>query len=339
MSENASASAPEIQNTAEKKPKVIYTAEQQAIIDGLVLCQKQLAIGDREFASKYLKTYTESTWSKLRSASYGAKDSSKTFGELAVALNSIRRRIARQLKSTQGGIYHELDHCAAMFRAVKDCLEKRGENRLIPIVMPTGGGKSRFIAELESREETTLVRGNRSWSESYYCAASDILRALGETGRCRGVGEAHDRLISAMTGRAQVLAIDEGNYFGPQSIDLVKDILNETDWTVVIAMTETSWARMQRHYGEFSQLQRRIHTVFLHDGISAAQAGEFLSHCGLNGDSRAAALAVAKAANEFGAFDFIARVVERLDEHGRAPTLDDVHAAIAFVNRQLGRVK
>ncbi len=302
--------------------------------------QKQLGVSDREFAQNYLKIYTESTWSKLRGGTYKAKDLSKAFGELKSALTSIRRRIVRQLKSTQGGRYHELDQFAAMARAVRDCLEKKGENRLIIYVAPTGGGKSRFIAELDSRESVTSLRASEAWFSSYYHASLDIIAALEGSGKYGSAGESRRAMLDLMRGRNQVIAIDEANYFGPRSINMVKDLLNETEWTVLLCMTREHWDKMRRHWAAWSQLQRRIHTVFFHSPLNSDDAAQFLADAGLNGDSKKAARALADAANEFGAYDFVCRVIERLDEAGNHghPTMADVEAAIAFVKVQLGRI-
>lgn len=316
-----------------------YTPEEQEIIDGLKAAQEQLNASDVKFAKDYLKTYTEGTWNRLRRGQYEAKDRSKIFAEMRSSLASIRRRIARQLKATQGSKYYELDQFAAMFRAVSDCMEKKGENRLIFYVAPTGGGKSRFVTELSLREEVTAVLANEPWFGSYFYASIDILQQLEVKGNFQSGGDARKAMIETMKSqRARVLTIDEGNYFGPRSINLIKDILNQTEWVVWIGCTKEFWDKMQRHYAEWRQLQRRIHSVFFYSPLTSKQIIGFLQDAGLNGDAGKASIALADAANKFGAFDFIQRVIERLSEQERSdhPTLEDVTAAIAGVRKHLG---
>lgn len=319
--------------------KTPYTPEEQEIIDGLKACQDQLKLTNEDFATEFLKTYTVSTWSKLKRGEYEAKNRSKTMAELKSALTSIRRRIVRQLKATQGETYYELDVFSAMFKAVKECLEKKGENRLIFYVAQTGRGKSRFISELETRQTVTSLRANEPWSGSYYFAVMDILEALEVTGKFNSAWAARREMLEKMRSRVEVLAIDEGNYFGPKSINLVKDILNETEWTVFIALTPERFAAMKRHYVEWSQLQRRIHRTFRAEALTAADVGQFLHDAGLNGDTKSASLELLKAANEFGGFDFINRVTKRLGQEVEAahPTLADVKAAIVYVKAELDR--
>lgn len=316
----------------------VYTPDQQAIVTGLVECQEHLKLPDKKFCEQWIKTYTETVWSKIKRGVYEAKDTTKVFGELKAALISIRRRIARIESQTEGGKFYEFDQFAALFRAVGECLKKKGQNRLLFYVAPTGAGKSRFLAELEAREqETVVLNANESWHGSYFFAALDILQALGVTGKFASQGEARREMLAAMKGRVRVLGIDEGNYFGPRSINLVKDILNETEWTVVVCLTPRDFDKMKRFYTEWSQLNRRVHCVFRYQPLTSNQVCEVLTEAGMNGDAKPASLVLAQEANAFGGMDFINRVIERLDEtvNGRRPEKTDVEAAIAFVKAQL----
>ena len=314
-----------------------YTQEQREIVAGLTECQQHLKIADEKFCKDWIKTYTQTVWSKIRSGTYEAKDPTKTFAELKGALVSIRRRIARLETQTQGGKFYEFDQFKALFKAVRECLVKKGQNRLIFFAAPTGGGKSRFLAELEAREETVALNASEPWHGSYFFAAQDILAALGYSGKCGSAGEARRAMLDAMKGRVRVLAIDEGNYFGPRSINLVKDVLNETEWTVVVCLTPADFDKMKRYYSEWSQLNRRVHQVFRYQPLTARETQDVLKDAGLNGDAASASIILAKAANEFGGLDFVARVIERLDDSvsGRHPVLEDVTSAITFVQVQL----
>jgi hypothetical protein len=332
---------------AAKKPDAPapYTLTEQYIITELTKCQDHLGLSDKKFTGNYLKTYVESTWSRLKNNTYGAQDRSKTFTELTAALATIRRRIARQLASGDGGKYHELPQFAAMFKAVDECLTKRGENRLIVHVAPTGGGKSRFVAELDRRHPVTSLRANESWRGSYFAALSDVVRALREPAPIVSTAmEARREMLASMKDRVEVVAIDEGNYLGPGSINMVKDLLNDTAWTVILSMTNTAWLRTQRHAHEFGQLQRRVHTVFEREPAYVMDSDDvqrWMVDAGLNGDSKAAAIELAREANSFGAFDLVARVVDRLAEtctQGH-PSIDDVRASIAHVKALMGRGK
>ena len=320
----------------EEPQKTIYSAEQQAVIDGLMEAQKHLGISDKEFAAKWLKTYTETTWSRMRAGTYGAKDTTKAFAELGTALVSIRRRIERLMRQTQGGKFYEFDQFAALFKAIGECLIKKGQNRLCFFVAPTGAGKSRFITELEAREDTVALMANESWAGSYYFATLDILRALEVEGKFNTAADARRAMLERMKGRVNVLAIDEGNYFGNHSINLVKDILNETEWTVLIALTPPSFERMRRYYDAWSQLNRRVHTVFRHQALTAKQVCEVLQDVGMNGESKQAAIPLVAAANAFGSFDFVQRVIEQLEESAPPhPSVEDVVTAIVTVKANL----
>lgn len=313
-----------------------YTPAEQEIIDGLIDCQKELGVSDEKFADQYLKSHSATTWNRLRRADYGAQNRTKVMAEMKTALTSIRRRIARLKRQTMGSRFHELDQFKALFAAVAECLKKKGENRLIFYVAPTGAGKSRFLAELSAREQVVTVRANETWRKSYYFATLGILEEMQIAGQFVTAGAARKAMLGAMKGRVQVLAVDEGNYFGPLSINLMKDILNETEWTLIVCLVPEHFRTMKRYYAEWKQLQRRIHAVYKHEAVVAADVAIFLADAGLNGDTKAASVALAKAANAFGGFDTINRVMQRLAETGTGthPALDDVTKAIASVNAQ-----
>lgn len=321
-----------------KPPKRDYSAEQQRIIDELCAAQKTLAITDEAFAKQYLGGWSAATWSKLRSATYEAKDIESNFAELKRRLRSLNYKLAVLGKADGGSAFYDFDQFAALKTAVRECLTKPGENRLVIYVAPTGAGKSRIIREVSKAETTTIVRANEAWRNSYFFASLDIVEALGGTGKFGSAGEARREVLALLKHERRVLAIDEGNYFGPQSINLLKDILNETDATILLTSTPTHYDKMRRHWGEWSQLQRRVHVVIRHDVIRPEEAAQFLSDAGLNGDSKAGGGVLAKAANQFGGYDFITRVIARLHDTatGAHPTLADVTAAVAFVKTQLG---
>lgn len=327
------------EKTAPNSPaKHHYTDAQRAIIDELSECQSTLGLTDARFAKLHLGGMSDSQWSKLRSATYGVSNIDKQFAELQRFLRSIRYKIAAVGKIEGGRPFHELDSFAAILSSVRECLEKPGENRLVIYVAPTGGGKSRLVTEVGKRETATSLRANESWRASYFFASLDIIDALGGTGKFSSAGQARREVIALLKGERKVLCIDEGNYFGPQSINLLKDVLNETEATVLLCCTPQHYDKMRRHWGEWSQLQRRVHSIFRYQPVTPSDAMEFLKDAGLNGDSKAAAIVLAKAANHFGAFDFIARTIERVVETASEthPRLADVEAAIAFVKAQLG---
>lgn len=323
---------------APEAPPIAYAPEQREVIDGLVQCQKKLGVTDEHFAKRHLQGYSGSTWSRLRDGKYRVKNLDRVFAELRIALRSVRQRIAVQARSVDVGTFHESDHFKAVFTAIEEAMSATNENRLVVNIAPTGGGKSRLCNEVAKVQTTTIVRASRAWHSSYYFAALDVARSLGAVGHFGSAGEARIGMLDQLRELKRVLAIDEGNYFGPKSIDMLKDILNETDSAVLLCLTRTHWLNMKRYWSSFDQVQRRIHKVFELEKIAPSEVLPFLADAGLNGDAKEASVVLAEAANLFGHFDTIQRVIKRLQERaGEHPTTDDVRAAIEFVQSSQDR--
>ncbi len=332
---------PDAQGDSSLRKGTRWTPAQKKIVDELAAEQVKLGLSDAQFCAQWFKDYSTGTWNLSKSDSYAARDNAKVFAAIDSTLRRLRRVLRQNASSTQGRPFHELPIFSAILKSVDECMTTKSEKRLTVYVGPTGAGKSRIQSELSLKTGAKIARANETWANSYYFALCDVIRALSPE------GTEYEMPRNAMYGRAMMLGltradvlplgIDEGNYFGPRSINLVKDILNETTWPVLLTLTPTAWVRMQRHAHEFSQLRRRLKCVYHHEPITAKDAELWLGELKLGADLARACIHVADAAKTFGSYDFLERVVDAIDAAEISkPVLEDVVKATASVKKELG---
>lgn len=331
--------------TAPRAP-VKYNEAQAETVKALIKIQKDIGdergspVSDEEFTAKHLRAYSAGAWSKLRRNEYEAQTIAPVFAKLGACLKNLRRMMRLKKRATQGTEFQRLPVHEAVFEAVTQCLSRSDERRIVVYVAPTGGGKSRLIEELRLAHELSLVRANETWRKSYYYALCGVCRGLStnldEYKTPSNTLVAREQMLGAMNGLGLV-AIDEGNYFGTHSLNLVKDMVNDTAWTVLLCTTPQGWKDAQRYAHEFGQLRRRIFSVYEYEPLSADEVGRWLTPLNLGAIHQQACVAVSDAAREFGAIDMVNRVAEKIaDSTGTGhPSMGDIESAITLVKAEL----
>ena len=323
-----------IMETLKELPK--FTEHQQKVLSDLCSIQDQIKQSDEDFARDHLN-YSPTVWFRLKSGQYPVKDLDKVFVTLAQDLRRLREELA--IANKRGvQTYHKFDHFTAVLKAITECRTKRNENRLVVYLADTGGGKSTLLNQVRKDFNGIIVEARESWRKSYFAACSDIALAAGASGAFRGEHDAEAGLITALQTRRMVMGIDEGEYFGPRTINLLKLILNETETVIVLCAIPPLFDRWnQAAWIESQQLKRRTHVVIRCPLIQPADVSEFLAgKISLGTDHKAGCLAIAKAANDFGKYDLITRVMEDLvNGPSDNPTLADVEKTVDSVKKSL----
>ncbi len=321
--------------TARLPKEFELTTEQTDIIESLAKYQTQLGMSDGEFTHSFL-LFTATKWNKIKNGKYFQEVavSESIFIEMKQALDKIQRQNARASVRNKHA-FHEFTNFKAVFNAIEECRDKT-ENRIIVYLAPTGGGKTALCRQIEA-VGGCVTEARQNWLTSYYSALLDVSDSVGIfTGHGVSPRLLETKLIHRLCQNKRTLAIDEGEFFGKKVLNLWKLLDNKTPTVqVILAIPEAyrRWNTANSH--EAKQLRRRTHAIITHEKISPTDAGVFLKPFNMNGSFEQAAVLASKAANQFGAYDFLTRLGHVLAKEKRVE-LDDVQAAIERVQVFMG---
>lgn len=287
-------------------------------------------LSDQDFARRYLSV-SATTWYRIKNGTYAA-NAEHANAKLANNLRNLQVELARRKKQLAGRTFIRLPHLLPVFDAVQVARMCKDEHRLVIFKAPTGGGKTMLLKQIRIDYDGVLVEAKESWRNQYLAAIRDIAKAADiNLGNQTSKWSAETSLLAGMQQRGRrVLCIDEGEYFGPNSINLIKLILNQTEWVVVLAAIPVMFDRWNRKSWEESvQLRRR--TVLSHTSeiVTPTDVAEFAKdQVKLSKQSQAI---IAKAANEFGLLDTIRRILDELQESETLTPTEDEVARIAHL--------
>jgi len=317
--------------------KLGYTAEEVATITALEQHAAELGMSHEAFARQHL-TVSSTTWTRIRQGNYGG-DRAAVCTKLAVALNQLRIELARRKRITGDKPFHWFPEQLAVMHAITAARTKglSDPERLVLVEAPMGGGKTALAARIRVDHDALLLEASEAWRTDYRAVAAAIARAAGASPeavdkRC-SAAEVEQTMLHVLQARRRVLVIDEGEYFGPKTTNLLKLILNRTETVIVMFCIPALRARwMRAAQEEAAQLLRRA--VVLDLGlVNPTSVAEFLRDLPIvEGALKTSCAAIARAANAFGGFSTVCRICQRLqDDELETITADDVAKAIAMV--------
>ena len=315
----------------------VYPENLKKAIADLIALQARTGKSAELFAHDHL-SYSSTVWSKVQNGTYSVKE----FGTLATQLTADARRLNEELAlASRGGNneYYPLDHHEAILKGIRQCRTKQNENRLCVYLAPTGGGKTTIAQKARKEFNGLLVRVAESWRHSYMAPLKATSIAAGGNGQFRSEYEGETELRRVLCAKKWVLAIDEGETFGPRTVNFIKFILNETPTTILLCTIEQlydSWNKAA--WIQAQQLKRRTHLVVRCPLITPADVSWFLPKA-LTFDTPAlkpACIEIARAANQFGKYDLITRIASDLLNQGPdVITLEDAQKSVAKVQRYI----
>lgn len=308
------------------------------LVDELVEMQTSLNMSDDQFARQYLD-YSRNQWCKIRLKTYKLKDLGPLESALERNLRKAREINAARSKSTRQQ-WFEWDIMRAIRVTIANCMIREEPVRLIPVVGPTGAGKSVILDRVRIEYGAHVIQAKESWRTNYMSALLDILYGCGVTGKIFRCGDAEKLLIEYLKAKPRIIAIDEGNYFGSKTINLLKLILNESRTVVVMGSTPAHFNNMRRYWDDYDQLQRRIACIYRVDFVHPSEVQDFLTASGISLaiEPAKAAARIAKAANAFGLYGMVSRVMAVLIDAAQGGDLgpDEIDKAITIVRKQMG---
>jgi len=293
------------------------TGAQRAVIEQLEGAQADLGKSEADFAKDHL-TYSESAWNRIRSGKYFdlVKDADGVIDQLAEDLLILRREIAQAAKISAHN-FIAFDDTRSIFKAIEQCKYKplADPDRLVVYLAPTGGGKTALCSQVAKRFKACVVEARDGWRRSFFTCIRDIAIALG----IRGINKLfspsliEERVIVALGEKKRVIAIDEGEFFGAEALNLIKLLLNKTPTVILLCAIPEAYDRWNKSaWHEASQVRRRTHKVFVRDVITPEEAIEFIAPLKLEGRRQELGILAAQFANRFGSFDALHWLVEKL---------------------------
>ena len=314
-----------------------YSPRLKDIIARLTRAQERTAMGDEAFAKKHLP-YSSTVWFRLKDGTYPPTQSpDKLAARLEVALRKFNARRQGRSVVLDGQKIHTFEHCERVFNAIDLARAATNENRGVLYLAPTGGGKSTLLRAIADKYESVLVEARESWRKSYYFALVDIATALEIPGceTLRGEHDAECAVISRLQEKQLVMCIDEGEYFGPRTINLLKLILNQSRTVIVLAAIPELFQRMSMSaWVESRQFCRRLQEVVKLSVISPDEVKEFIT-TPLE-KPRETCVKIASEANIFGHFDLVKRTADLLvQEHPKGASHDDAMLVLQSARQML----
>lgn len=301
------------------------------------LVELQGSLSDSQFAKLHLSC-SGSSWGRIKAGAYHAANGEHMLEKLTADLAGLEKKAATR------GAASEIVKTTLIEQGLRAVRRAFGEerDRLVVVLAPTGGGKSTLARAMrEGLTGVVTVEASETWRTSYLAACHAMLRALGVADLPAGTRAAERRLIESLATSPKLIVVDEGHYFGPATVNLMKAILNQTSSTVVLLAIPQLWARTKRAAWEEAE-QLRSRTCALVE-VRELTAGEVETYAaatlgpvwtGMAKEERAAAAkVVAQAGNTFGLWATVARIAReiRADTEGRAATSGDVLAAVKVV--------
>jgi len=329
---------------SQQRPKVNpLTDAERAVIAELSHIRDQLGWTDARFVKRLLNDYSYSAWIRCRKDCYT--------GDTRAALSYYSSKIAdarglmerdRTERPNLGEEPFFVTHnIRALLAAIDIARRRRNEKGLVMWIAPPGGGKSALLRHLQREYGARLTQATRAWRRSYCCGLQAVGQALGVSETFRSTHYLEQAVFQAARemGHA-ILGIDDANTFGDHTCDMIRDLCNLTNLTIVTASTSIPFNQMNRSgYNEGEQMRRRAVAIIKADTILPEDVAPFFKAFGLNGDSDQALTAVADAANMYNRFDFVNSVVAnlRLRYAGQKITHSEIAHAVGVEAKKLQR--
>lgn len=339
VTQNSNPTDPKDRDETPAAPFVL-SEEQRETIASLTAWQERLKKTDALFCRDHL-SYKATVWYRIKTGEYWTlvKSPDAACEQLSRDLRRLEREQAIASRYGTGEIF-PLDDFRAVLRAVDQARAKSiaDPDRLIVFLADTGGGKSVLCGQLAKEAGAKIVQAREGWLSSYFNCLRDFATAVGaDTGSNASKGSMETDLLAFLAQKKTIIAVDEAEFFGAKSLNLLKLILNTTPTVIVICAMPEAYARWNRaNWHEARQIRRRTHILIHQEAVHPNEASRFLSGGPAKGCLKEAAVLVAGAANQFGRFDTVKRIAVALLDGPAEADLEDVKKAIQRVQTFLG---
>jgi len=170
-----------------------------------------------------------------------------------------------------------------------DTLQTRNNDRRCAILIGIQGtGKTIALRhiERENNHAPAFISANETWKDSRM-RISQALATVISAPIASSASQTFQNCIELMKSNPGNLLIDEAHEGGVLLMKLVKSIINETQWRVMLAIYPTAWRRLLNGandaYAEAQQLLRRTIRPIKNDWINGINDDDMKAWCEANG--------------------------------------------------------
>lgn len=282
------------------------------------LTELQGSQSDKAFCKRWLSAH-ESTWLRIKAGTYAAANHESILDKLTTDLAKLEDHLI--ITSGEEQEILPLLHIKLGLAAVRQAFGQP-RNRLVVILSDTGGGKTSIAQAIHEEFPGACAKAQASepWRTSYLAALQSIADACKIGQLPASARKAESVLVSYLRENPRIIVIDEGNYFGPATLNLVKLILNETKSTIVVLALPIFWDGLIRTARQEAQQLRNRTAAKLtltdidHDGVStllAASVGTQWTAMD-KPEARAATTRIVKEAKSFGLWNTVVSIASEV---------------------------
>jgi hypothetical protein len=252
----------------------IYEAKEQARLLALARkveeWQKLNSLSDTQLAKKVPQIGSTKTYKKILDEDFSEMDVEGQLSEYEAAVAWTESLVADDKDEEDWD--EDMSGAVALRAAFNRMRSTTGIARCGFVIGPTGSGKSGSRTVLMRKFGASLIQvsANVVWKDKPVALLRAIAHAMGMKNIPSYGVELYEKVHEKLNEKTICVQIEEGHHLGPNCLDLIKALINDTLASFVIYAVDTLWNRMERAaYEQARQLtgNRFAFKIIFDDGM------------------------------------------------------------------------
>lgn len=178
-------------------------------------------------------------------------------------------------------VFDDLTSVTQVANACLGVMSNWGINRAVIVLGESGIGKTTAIRRLATRytDRVLMMETTAVWKDNPAPLLKAMLRQLGEGEPPISAADRFDLLVQKLSLSRRMIAVDEAHHLGPNSLNTIKSLINQTPGEFVLAAIPSLWAKLSRSaYMEARQLSTNRLYELVQLELETADIARFLRH-------------------------------------------------------------